>query len=90
MGLGYLNLCKWFKTVGLPWNSETCACAAKGDFTNSHSPLALSSSFALNTDFCEAGQIEVLEWLLNEHCPYKENVLYKAAAKFNHMEVSTM
>ena len=87
--LGYLELLKWARTNGCPWDKRTCFEAAKGG----HLELlkwAHANGCPWDKDTCfeaaKGGHLEVLQWARENGCPWNEYTC-TYAAQGGHLEV---
>ena len=75
---GYLNLIKWARTNGCPWDVYTCSYAADGGHLEVLK-WARANRCPWNEWTCSCaaigGHLEVLQWAISNGCPYDRNYL---------------
>ena len=86
---GHLEVLKWLRSEGCPWNGGTCSLAA----ANGHLEILKwlrSEGCPWDARACttaaEMGDLEILKWLRSEGCPWTEYACTYAAA-CGHLEV---
>ena len=86
---GDLNLIKWARTNGCPWNTHTCAYAARYDHLEVLQ-WARTNDCPWDEWTCssaaQGGHLEVLKWLRANGCPWNENTCAQATSS-GHLEV---
>ena len=79
---GYLNLIKWARANGCPWNEWTCLYAANGGHLEVLQ-WARANGCPWNEYTClhaaEGGHLEVLQWAISNGCPYDRYYLCSKA-----------
>ena len=79
---GHLEMLKWLRSEGCPWDEWTCYGAAQGGHFEVLKWLG-SEGCPWDEKACEAaakgGHFEVLKWLRSEGCPWDERACVRAA-----------
>ena len=73
---GNLEIMKWLKSEGCPWDASACSGAAKGGHLETLKWLR-SEGCPWDERTCERaasrGHLDVLRWAIDNGCPYKVN-----------------
>ena len=80
---GHLEVLKWARANGCPWDEWTCACAAEGGHLEVLK-WARENDCPWVEDTCASaaldGHLEVLKWARENGCPWDEDTCKRAAA----------
>ena len=81
---GHLEVLKWLRSQGCPWDVRACWRAAKGGHLETLKWLR-SEGCPLHANACagaaRGGHLEVLKWLRSEGCPWDEGTCEEAASQ---------
>jgi hypothetical protein len=87
--MGYLDVLKWVRENGRPWDDHTCVYAAYGGHLDMLKWVR-ENGCPWDKDTCiaaaEKGQFELLKWARTNGCPWDEETCHRAA-EHGHLEI---